>query len=89
MSALLALLPKQAPQLNLLALSDAPNFCPEFLAVKEVELGLDNSHIRALATQVRQAHPLQSRVQYCTDEWTCDAVRLPAVTIIMSPLSLH
>ena len=51
-SVVLALMPKQAPQLKLLAQSDTPSFCPEFLKAEERQIRLDNSHIRALATQV-------------------------------------
>lgn len=51
-SVVLALMPKQAPQLKVLAQSVTPSFCPEFLAAEERQIRLDNSHIRALATQV-------------------------------------
>ncbi|CAL8461957.1 g1488 [Coccomyxa elongata] len=47
----LALLPKQAPQLKLQTKPAGPTFCPEFLTAQETHLSLNNSLIRALATQ--------------------------------------
>ncbi|BDA41322.1 hypothetical protein COCOBI_02-1020 [Coccomyxa sp. Obi] len=49
--ACLALLPRQAPNLKLQTKPAGPSFCPEFLAAQETHLLLDNSLIRALATQ--------------------------------------